>query len=142
MTFVPQDATINGSKYASEVQLMPEYQKRHISVSPDERRRLEEDKKRYEDKHGSTDWGGFLTAAVGLGLAGLGVYSLAKTLQRSPRSAKVGCPECGTEFVVALPTGTGGHPMVLEVDCPECGAELVIQPTTVEGEREARSTSE
>jgi len=120
---------------------MPEYQKRQISVSPVERRRLEEDKKRYEDKHGSTDWGGFLTAVVGLGLAGLGVYSLAKIQQRSPRSAKVGCPECRTEFVVALPAATSGHPMVLEVDCPECGAELVIQPATAEGEGEAERAS-
>lgn len=112
---------------------MAEYRKRHISVSPDERRRLEDDKKRYEKRHGTTDWGGFLTVAVGLGLAGLGIYSLAKILQRSPRSVKVSCPKCETKFVLALPTGSRGHPLVLEVDCPECSAELMVDLTIKKG---------
>jgi len=105
---------------------MPEYQKRIISVSPDERRELEEAKKRYDERHGHTDWGGFLAAMVGLGLAGVGIYALAKIMQRSGKSVKVSCPACKASFVLALPAGTRGHPPVLEVNCPECDAELVV----------------
>ena len=117
---------------------MPEYQKRHIAVSPEERRWFEEAKKRYEEQYGSTDWGGFLATAVGLGLAGLGIYSLAKVMQRSDKSAKVSCPECGAEFLLALPTGFREHPLVIEADCPECGIELVVDLVTNSGGRERR----
>jgi DNA-directed RNA polymerase subunit M/transcription elongation factor TFIIS len=105
---------------------MPDYQKRIISVSPNERRELEEAKRRYEERHGSTDWGGFLSAMVGLGLAAAGIYALAKVLQRSDKSAEVSCPACGKSFVMALPARTRGEPPVLEVNCPECNAELVV----------------
>ncbi|MDY7018819.1 MAG: hypothetical protein SU899_01910 [Chloroflexota bacterium] len=33
---------------------MPEHQRRHIAVSPGERRQLEEGKRRYEDRAGHT----------------------------------------------------------------------------------------
>jgi len=105
---------------------MPEYQKRMISVSPDERRELEEAKKSYEERHGSTDWGGFLAAMVGLGLAAAGIYALAKVLRRSEKSAEVSCPACGASFVLAVPAETRGQPPVLGVNCPQCEAELVV----------------
>lgn len=105
---------------------MPEYQRRHIAVSPEERRRLEAAKARYEAEAGPSDWGGFLTAVVSVGLAGLGMYALAKLLQRSERSAKVSCPECQGEFTVALPVGGRTPLRVIEFDCPHCQAELVL----------------
>lgn len=47
---------------------MPEYQKRHISVSPDERRRLEEDKRRYGRDMALPTGAGFSQQQWGLGL--------------------------------------------------------------------------
>jgi len=117
---------IVANKIARRYVNMPDYQKRIISVSPQERRDLEEAKRRYEEKHGSTDWGGFLAAMVGLGLAAAGVYALAKVLRRSEKSVEVNCPACEASFVLAIPASTRGQPPVLEVNCPECNTELVV----------------
>ena len=103
---------------------MRTYMKRHISVSPNERLQLEEAKRRYEEKYGSADWGGFLAATVGLGLAALGVYAMAKVRQQSEKSAKVTCPKCGFSFVLAIPTSKRTRPIILEFNCPDCSAEL------------------
>lgn len=105
---------------------MPEYQKRHIAVSPEERRRLEAAKQRFEQTEGSSDWGGFLTAVTAAGLAALGVYGVAKLRERSERSVNVVCPDCAFEFTVALAIGAQGPATIIEFDCPHCPAELVL----------------
>lgn len=105
---------------------MPDYQKRHIAVSPDERRYLEKAKQRFEAKQGQSDWGAFLTAIAAAGLATLGVYGLAELVQRTDRSVRVRCPDCYVEFTLALPVGPRGPVQLVEFDCPQCGAELVL----------------
>ena len=105
---------------------MPEYLKRHIAVSPEEREHLEKAKEQYNQTIGKSDWGGFLTTVAAAGLGALGVYGLAKLVQRSANSLKVICPECDIEFTVALPVGARGTTTVIEFECPECGCPLVL----------------
>lgn len=105
---------------------MPDPERRHIAVSPQERKQLEEAKQRYEGQAGHTDWGGFLTAVVGIGLAALGIYALATLLEQSERSARVRCSACHGEFALAIPHSGQARVRVLEVDCPHCRAQLVV----------------
>ena len=108
---------------------MPQYQKRHIAVSPKERSFLEDAKQRFEKREGPSDWGDFLTVAVAMGLGALGVYGLAKMANRSEKSVGAICPKCELEFPVALPVGPHGAARVVEFDCPDCGTELVLDIT-------------
>ena len=64
-----------------------------------------------------------LGTVIFLGLAGLGVYKLAKFATRSPESVSVGCPQCGNEFLMVLPEDVG---RVIPVSCPHCEEELVV----------------
>ena len=106
---------------------MAKQPKRHIAVSPAERVKLEEAKRRYEEKRGPTDWGDFIVTVVGVGLAGLGIYAFARVLQHSEKSAELSCPYCESSFLLALPAGSQPqHPPVLEVDCPKCSCSLVV----------------
>jgi DNA-directed RNA polymerase subunit RPC12/RpoP len=103
---------------------MPEYQKRHIAVSPQERRQLEEGKEHYENRAGQTDWGTFLGVATGIGLAALGIYALARASQRNATTWQVTCPNrnCGATF----PLVTQAPPRLAQVTCPSCNSELVV----------------
>jgi len=101
---------------------LPEYQRRHIAVSPQERRQLEEAKTRYEEERGSTDWGSFLAVVTGMGLAALGVYTLARATRRNATTWQVSCPSCRGTF----PIVTQAPPSIAQVTCPNCDAELVV----------------
>jgi len=108
---------------------MPKYRKRHIAVSPDERRQLEEGKERYEQRAGRTDWGAFLGIATGIGLATLGIYSLARASQRNATTWQVTCPnrDCGLTF----PLVTQAPPKLAQVTCPGCNSELIVDLASV-----------
>jgi uncharacterized protein YbaR (Trm112 family) len=102
---------------------MPDRGRRHIAVSPEQRQRLEEAKHRFEAQEGRSDWGAFLGVAVGLGLAVLGIYTLARASRRSERSATIECPSCRNVFAIPL---APNYSRVVEVDCPLCNAQLVV----------------
>ena len=108
---------------------MPEYQRRHIAVSPQERRQLEEAKTLYERERGHTDWGSFLAVVTGMGLAALGVYTLARASRRNATTWQVACPRCNSTF----PVVTQAPPTIAQVTCPNCDAELVVDFGTVFG---------
>lgn len=114
---------IVGNNIVNKGVVMPEYQRRHIAVSPEERKRLEEAKKRYEAVAGQSDWGKFLGTMALIGMAGVGIYALARASQRSASSLNVECPECGETFAVAF---EGEPPRVARVTCPSCGSDLVV----------------
>lgn len=103
---------------------MPEYQKRHIAVSPQERRQLAEGKEQYEGRAGQGDWGTFLGVATGIGLAALGIYALARASQRNATTWQITCPNrnCGATF----PLVTQAPPRLAQVTCPSCNSELVV----------------
>jgi len=103
---------------------MPEYQKRHIAVSPEERRQLEESKRHFEERAGEGDWGTFLAVATGIGLAALGIYALAQASQRNATTWQVICPNrnCRATF----PIVTQSPPQLAQVTCPSCNTELVV----------------
>jgi len=103
---------------------MPEYQKRHIAVSPQERRQLEESKRHFEERAGEGDWGTFLGITTGIGLAALGIYALAKASQRNATTWQVICPNrnCHATF----PIVTQSPPKLGQVTCPSCNTELVV----------------
>jgi len=103
---------------------MAEPRQRPIPVSRQERDRLDEHKRRYEEATGDRgDWGGFLRTISLLGLAALGVYGIARAKRRSTNSVTVRCPSCGQDFAVALPQPEA---RVVEAVCPYCDAELVV----------------
>lgn len=103
---------------------MPDYQKRHIAVSPQQRLQLEESKQSYERRAGGTDWGSFLRVATGIGLAALGVYLLARASRQNATTWRVTCPNqnCRAVFpiVAQLP------PRLAQVTCPNCNSELIV----------------
>lgn len=103
---------------------MPEYQKRHIAVSPQERRQLEESKEHYQDRAGQTDWGTFLGVATGIGLAALGIYALARASRQNATTWHVTCPNrnCGAMF----PLVTQTPPTLAQITCPSCNSELLV----------------
>lgn len=109
---------------------MPGYQNRHIAVSPQERRQLEESKKHFEERAGEGDWGTFLGVATGIGLAALGVYALVKASQRNATTWQVICPNrnCRATF----PIVTQSPPKLAQVTCPTCNSELVVDFGSVE----------
>jgi DNA-directed RNA polymerase subunit RPC12/RpoP len=108
---------------------MTEYQKRHIAVSPQERRQLEEGKRRYEGRAGHTDWGRFLAVATGVGLAALGIYALVRASQRNSTTWQVTCPnrDCGATF----PIVADSPPQLAQVACPNCNTELLVDFASV-----------
>lgn len=101
---------------------MADDKRRHIAVSPQQRRQLEEAKNLYEQERGHTDWGTFLAIATGMGLAALGVYALARTSRRNATTWQVACPKCETTF----PLVSQSLPAIAQVMCPKCDAELVL----------------
>ena len=103
---------------------MTEPRQKPIPVTSQERRFLEKQRQRYEERNGhSGDWGQFLGSVVLLGLAALGVYALARATNRTPQSVDVQCPTCSNSLVMALPTGIGQTVYIL---CPHCQLELVV----------------
>ena len=103
---------------------MAKPRQRPIPVTRREREQLDSAKARYEQTTGDTgDWGKFLGTVIFLGLAGLGVYKLAKITIRSPESVSVGCPQCGNEFLMVLPEDVS---RIIPVNCPHCQEELVV----------------
>jgi hypothetical protein len=103
---------------------MTEPRQRPIPVTSQERMFLEQQKQRYESQNGSRgDWGQFLGAIALLGLAAIGVYTLANATNRSPQSVDVRCSVCSNSFVMALPSGAG---RVVYTRCPHCQSELVV----------------
>ena len=103
---------------------MAEPRQRPIPVTRQERDRLDEHKRRYQEATGdSGDWGSFLGTIALMGLAALGIYGLARATRRSTNSVTVDCPSCAEAFTVALPEP---EPRVVETICPYCNAELVV----------------
>ena len=103
---------------------MTEPRQKPIPVTSQERKFLEEQRQRYEERNGdSGDWGQFLGSVVLLGLAALGVYALARATNRTPQSVNVQCPTCSSAFLMALPTGIG---QTVYIRCPHCQSELVV----------------
>ena len=97
---------------------------RPISVTGEEHRALENQRRHYEDATGNRgDWGNFLGAISLLGLAALGIYALARATERSERSVKVECPICKKVFPMALP---GEPAAIVQVPCPYCDTDLVV----------------
>lgn len=97
---------------------------RQIPVTRQERERLDEHKRRYQQATGdSGDWGRFLGTITLMGLAALGIYGLARATRRSTNSVTVNCPSCSETFTVALPQP---EPRVVETVCPRCNAEMVV----------------
>src|SRR4030042_1639801 len=102
---------------------MTEPRQRPIPVTSQERRFLEEQKRRYENRSGNNgDWGQFLGAVVLLGLAALGIYALVNAVNRTSQSVDVQCSTCGNTFVMALPVDVR---QVIYTRCPHCQSELV-----------------
>lgn len=97
---------------------------RPISVSGREHQALEKQRRQYEEVTGDKgDWGKFLGTMSLLGLAAIGVYGLAKAIERSERSVKVECSECQKVFPMALPS----EPVtIVQVPCPYCDTDLVV----------------
>ncbi len=95
-----------------------------ISVTSQEHKTLEDQKRRYVDKTGDKgDWGKFLGTMSLLGLAALGIYGLAKATERSEQSVKVKCSECGRVFPMAL---ADERVTIAQVPCPYCDTKLVV----------------
>lgn len=95
-----------------------------ISISTVERKQLNEQKRRYEESTGDTsDWGKFLGTISLLGLAALGIYGLAKAIERSHQSVKVRCPSCHRVFPLALSNEAISF---AHVPCPYCHTDLVV----------------
>ena len=97
---------------------------RPISVTGQEHQALDKQRRRYERATGDAgDWGKFLGVMSLLGLAAIGIYGLAKAVERSERSVKVECSTCHKVFPMALPS----EPItVVEVPCPYCDTDLVV----------------
>lgn len=103
---------------------MPEYEKRHIAVSPGERRQLEEAKQRYDALAGHTDWGTFLGIAAGVGLAALGIYALVRATRSNETTWYVTCPN--TDCRETFPIVAESPPRMAQVTCPSCNTELIV----------------
>lgn len=104
-----------------------EPRQRPIPVTSQERRFLEEQKQRYESNSGDTgDWGQFLGSMALLGLAAVGIYALARAINRTPQSVDVQCSVCYNSFLLALPTEVR---RVLYTRCPHCQSEIVVTLT-------------
>jgi DNA-directed RNA polymerase subunit RPC12/RpoP len=113
---------------------LPENQRRHIAVSPQERRQLEEAKAHYEQQRGRADWGSFLAVVTGIGLAALGVYAVTRPSRRNATTWQVACPACQSTFLFI----SQSPPKIAQVTCPNCEAELVVDfsvANSEEGER-------
>ncbi len=103
---------------------MTDARQKPISVTSRDRAFIDSHKKRYDESIGEeTDWGTFLGTVALLGLAAAGVYNLVRANKRSPQTVDVECFECGSTFVMAVPTGTDRAVYTM---CPECDAELVV----------------
>lgn len=103
---------------------MVERRQRPIPVTSQERRFLEEQKKRYENSSGDTgDWGKFLASMALLGLAAAGIYALANATKRTPQSVDVKCSVCSNTFIMAVPAGAVN---IIHTKCPYCQSELVV----------------
>jgi hypothetical protein len=97
---------------------------RPISVTGYEHQALDSQRRRYEDATGDRgDWGKFLGTMSLLGLAAIGIYGLAKAIERSERSVKIKCSNCHKVFPMALPS----EPVtIVQVPCPYCDTDLVV----------------
>ena len=117
---------------------MADEKRRHIAVSPQTRRQLQESKNLYDRKRGPTNWGSFLAVTTGVGLAALGVYTFARASRRNATTWQVECPKCGTTF----PLVSRDAPAVVQVVCPnlECEAELILDLRTDRGTTEQLNT--
>ena len=103
---------------------MADSRQKPISIKKSDRDILDSYKERYETATGEpTDWGRFLGTVALLGLAAAGIYILTRAERRSPQSVDVFCEVCNTNFLMAVPEGTGRAIYTL---CPECGADLVV----------------
>jgi DNA-directed RNA polymerase subunit RPC12/RpoP len=101
-----------------------EPRQRPIPVTSKERAALEQQKRRYEQSTGDTgDWGNFLGTVALLGLAALGIYSLARATRRSEQSVDVQCAVCQQSFLMAVPDEVG---QAVYIRCPHCNEELVV----------------
>jgi len=108
---------------------MTSTRQRPISITSSDRDVLDSYKRLYEESTGeSIDWGKFLGTVALLGLAAAGVYNLVRANKRSPQTVDVECFECGSTFVMAVPTGTD---RAIHTRCPECDAELVVDLGTL-----------
>ena len=97
---------------------------RPISVTGHEHQALENQRRQYEDVTGDRgDWGKFLGTMSLLGLAAIGIYGLAKAIERSEQSVKVECSLCHKIFPMALPTEPA---TIVQVPCPYCDIDLVV----------------
>jgi hypothetical protein len=95
-----------------------------ISLNTRNRDIIDSHKKRFDGATGQkSDWGSFLATVTLLGLAAAGIYHLAKTTNRSPQSVDVQCCQCGGDFMLAVPQGTG---RAIYITCPHCNEELVL----------------
>jgi len=74
-----------------------------ISITTREHKVLEGRRLRYQEITGDKgDWGKFLHTISAIGLAALGIYRLAKAVERSEQFATVKCPSCDGVFPIAL----------------------------------------
>ena len=89
-----------------------------------EHQALKNHRRYYEDVTGDRgDRGKFLGTMSLLALAAIGIYGLAKAIEQSERSVKVGCPKCQKVFPMALPTEPAA---IVQVPCPYCNSDLVV----------------
>lgn len=103
---------------------MADSRQKPISIRKRDRDILDSYKERYEEATGeSTDWGAFLRTVALLGIAAVGIYGLARAERRSPQSVDVFCEVCNTNFLMAVPEGTG---RAIYTTCPECDTEMVV----------------
>jgi transcription elongation factor Elf1 len=104
---------------------MTEPRQRNIPLDINERHKLDQHKRHYENQTGDTgDWGKFLGTVTLAGLAALGIYTLARAAKRAPTVWQVDCPLCSTMFPIQVPNPPPWR--VTQVACPRCNTELVI----------------
>ena len=114
---------------------MPNPRQRNIPVDKQEGAELQSRKELYERETGETgDWGKALGVLTLGGLAALGIYSLVKATQPTPKTWQVTCPNstCRMAFPVAT---SGSPPRLAQVACPYCQTEMVVDFGSIQHRR-------